>query len=291
MKDFKDKVAVITGGASGMGRGFAERFGADGCKLVIADIEEPVLNQAVQELKDAGIEAVGLVTDVSSGSDMDALSKLAFETYGQVNLLFNNAGVAAGGRVLDSTLKDWEWVLGVNLWGVIHGLRVFLPHMTEHGDGHIINTASVAGLTSYPAMAPYNASKHAVVTISETLYHELQEMESSLGVSVLCPGVIKTNILNSERNRRELFQNPGIPEEPAEEGEVMRDFLNAVYEQALTPDVVAEQVKTAILENQFYIWTDLVYEDAIANRNEDIILRRNPSKRKHLIEEDQSKRF
>lgn len=290
MDELKDKVAVITGGASGMGKAFADLFGAQGCKLLLADIEEPALNAALEELKANGVEAIGLVTDVSSESDMDALGKLAFETYGTVNLLFNNAGVATGGLLVEQTIKNWEWVIGVNLWGVIHGLRVFLPHLIEHGDGHIINTASVAGLTSYPSMGVYNATKHAVVTISETLFDELRTMESSLGVSVLCPGIVKTNILNSERNRPEQLSSPLIPD-VLDEGSEMHSLVTAIYDHGLEPEKVAEQVKTAILENQFYIWTDYVYEKAIATRHEDIIKRRNPTKKVHLLEEDQSKRF
>lgn len=289
MDNFKDKVAVITGGASGMGRAFANLFGTEGCKIVIADIEEPALNATLDELKSKGIEAIGLITDVSSESDMDALGKLALETYGKVNLLFNNAGVGAGGPLVEQTVKDWEWVLGVNLWGVIHGLRVFLPHLLEHGDGHIVNTASVAGLTSYSYTGAYSVSKHGVVTLTETLFHEVRDMESSLGVSVLCPGIVKTNIISSERNRPEQLSDPLIPE-PADEPN-NSSFVDVVYEHGLDPNTVAEQVKTAILENQFYIWTDYVYEEAIASRHDDIINRRNPTKRVHLLEEDQSKRF
>lgn len=289
MDNFKDKVAVITGGASGMGRAFANLFGTEGCKIVIADIEEPALNATLDELKSKGIEAIGLITDVSSESDMDALGKLALETYGKVNLLFNNAGVGAGGPLVEQTVKDWEWVLGVNLWGVIHGLRVFLPHLLEHGDGHIVNTASVAGLTSYSYTGAYSVSKHGVVTLTETLFHEVRDMESSLGVSVLCPGIVKTNIISSERNRPEQLSDPLIPE-PTDEPD-NSSFVDVVYEHGLDPNTVAEQVKTAILENQFYIWTDYVYEEAIASRHDDIINRRNPTKRVHLLEEDQSKRF
>ncbi len=291
MKDFKDKVAVITGGASGMGRAFADRFGADGCKIVIADVEEPTLNQAIKELEANGVEATGVVTDVSNAKDMDALGKLVFEKYGTVNLLFNNAGVATGGPLVDASIQDWEWVIGVNLFGVIHGLRVFLPHMQEHGDAHIVNTASVAGLLSYPQMAVYNTTKHAVVTISETLYNELQQSESNLGISVLCPGIVNTKITESERNRPEQATRPLIPDEPSEENDFTRNFVMDIYAQSLDPSVVAEQVKTGIVENQFYIWTDLVYEDAIINRMDDIVNRKNPTPRKHLLEEDQNKRF
>ena len=291
MKEFKDKVAVITGSASGMGKGFAKLFGSEGCKIVLADIEEPALAQTLEELQSEGIEAIAVKTDVSKKDDIEALSEAALKEYGQVNLLFNNAGVAGGGTIAETDISDWEWVLGVNLWGVIYGLKTFLPHMLEHGDGHIVNTASIAGLTSYTRMGPYNTSKHGVVTISETLYKELAEMNSSLGVSVLCPSIINTNIISSHRNRPERLQSPIISEDPDPEENINWDLLQGIYGEALTPDIVAEQVKAAIENMDFYIWTDLVYKEAIKIRCDDVSSRHNPTLRKHLLEEDQSKRF
>ena len=288
MDTLEGKAAVITGGASGMGRAMADRFGAAGARIMIADVEGPAMDAAVAEMNDAGIDAVGVLTDVSSERDMDELAEAALSRFGQVNVVCNNAGVGGGGLMDELTTADWEWILGVNLWGVIHGIRVFLPHLLEHGDGHIVNTGSIAGHTSYPNIGPYNASKHAVVTISETLYNELQDRGSSVGVSVLCPGLVTTNIITSERNRPETLRSPIIPPDPTPEDEERIQMMMAIYEDAVKPPEVAELVYQAVLDNQFYIWTDYVYAPAITQRHEDIRLGRNPSRRAQLIEEDQT---
>jgi len=289
MDSFDQKVAVITGGASGMGRAFAERFGSAGCQIVIADVEASALETAVAELKAAGIAAVGIKTDVSKAAEMTALSDRVLAEFGQVNLLFNNAGVGGGGALEDLSLQDWEWILGVNLWGVIHGLNAFYPHMLAHGDGHIVNTASVAGMTSYPNMAPYNASKHAVVTISETIYAELAEKKSSLGISCLCPGIVRTNIFQSERNRPEHLRRPFIPPQPDADQQERFQLLTEVYAQAVQPPEVAELVFQAVVNNQFYIWTDPVYAEPIRERHHHIDHTQNPNYRGGLLDEDQSR--
>lgn len=281
MDDFETKldgaVAVITGGASGMGRAFAERFGSAGCRLVLADIEEPALEAAVAELASNGITASGIITDVSDERSMDEFAEHVIAEHGRVDLLFNNAGVGAGGTIDTLTTEDWQWVLGVNLWGVIHGLRVFLPHMLEQDFGHVINTGSIAGHTSYARMASYNASKHAVVTISETLYAELHQRGSAVGVSVLCPGIVNTNILDSERNRPEALMQPLIADEESEALEMLQTVAQEIYSEALDPRIVAETVYEAVSEGRFYIWTDEVFAGAIARRHADIQLGRNPS--------------
>ena len=288
MDTLEGKAAVISGGASGMGRAMADRFGAAGARIMIADVEGPAMDAAVAEMNDAGIDAVGVLTDVSSEREMDELAEAAFSRFGQANVVCNNAGVGGGGLMDELTTADWEWILGVNLWGVIHGIRVFLPHLLEHGDGHIVNTGSIAGHTSYPNIGPYNASKHAVVTISETLYNELQDRGSSVGVSVLCPGLVTTNIINSERNRPETLRSPIIPPDPTPEDEERIQMMLAIYEDAVKPPEVADLVYQAVLDNQFYIWTDYVYTESIMQRHEDIRLGRNPSRRAQLIEEDQT---
>ena len=288
MQTIDGKCAVITGAASGMGRAMAERFGRAGASVVLADVEEPALDAAVAELRAEGITATGVVTDVSDAASMDALAAAALDAHGTVNIVCNNAGVGGGGPLETLTVADWEWVLGVNLWGVIHGIRVFLPHLLEHGDGHVVNTASIAGHTSYPNMAPYNASKHAVVTISETLYNELRQRGSGVGASVLCPGLVNTNIVGSERNRPERLRRPGIPQEPTREEELRHQAVMAIYEQAVDPAEVANRVHDAILGDQFYIWTDGVYAEAIRTRHEDIDGSRNPTWRGDLWEEDQT---
>lgn len=289
MDSFENKVAVITGGASGMGRAFADRFGSEGCKVVIADVEDGALDTAVAELKAAGVDATGIKTDVSKASEMETLSAKVLAEFGQVNLLFNNAGVGGGGAMEDLSLQDWEWILGVNLWGVIHGLNAFYPHMLEHGDGHIVNTASIAGMTSYPNMAPYNASKHAVVTISETIYAELREKKSSLGISCLCPGIVRTNIIQSERNRPEHLHRPFIPPDPAVNQEERFQLMAEIYAHAVEPPEVAELVFQAVVDGQFYIWTDPVYAEPIRERHYNIDHSQNPSYRGGLLDEDQSR--
>ncbi len=278
---------MITGGASGMGRAFADRFAAAGMRLVVADVEEPALDLAVDELRADGADVVGVPTDVSRAESMDELAAAALDAYGAVNLVCNNAGVAGGGPIAEMGTVDWEWVLGVNLWGVIHGIRVFLPHLLEHGDGHIVNTASVAGLTSFPGMGAYNASKHAVVSISETMYQELGAMGSTLGVTVLCPGLVNTRIFESDRNRPEHLQ-PSATLEPAPEDEELRDQMRQVFVDRLRagtqPAEVAELVHDAVLAQQLYVLTDDEYLDAISRRHRVIESRENPEVGPHLLD-------
>ena len=174
MKEFRDKVAVVTGAASGIGRGLADRCVQEGMKVVLADIEEPALAQAESELKADGADVLAVLTDVSKASEVEALAQRTLEAYGAVHLLCNNAGVAAGSTAWESTINDWKWVLGVNLWGVIHGLQAFVPTMLEQDtESHIVNTASLAGLKSFFASAAYHVTKHAVVALSENLYYDL----------------------------------------------------------------------------------------------------------------------
>lgn len=281
MAEFEDSlvgaVAVITGGASGMGRSLAERFGSAGCRLVIADIEESALEQAIAELTSAGTEAIGVPTDVSDEASMDDLAATTFARYDKVDLLFNNAGVGGGGTIDTLTADDWAWILGVNVWGVIHGLRVFLPHMIERDAGYIVNTGSVAGHTSYAGIGPYSASKHAVVSISETLHAELYQAHSAVGVSVLCPGLVNTRIIDSERNRPEQLNHPLIPDEDVEAAAAISAVAEEIYAQALDPAIVADKVFAAMEARQFYIWTDDVFRGAIARRHTDIQESRNPS--------------
>ena len=201
MQDFAGKVAVVTGGASGIGLGLARRFGAEGMRVVIGDIEEGPLAAAVAELSDAGVEVEGVVTDVSDAAQVQALADAAVARFGGVHVVCLNAGVGSGGLSWETTTDTWEWVLGVNLWGVINGIRSFVPLLMQQDAGHIVNTASVAGLVAGPFMGPYNASKHAVVALSETLLHELAMSAGHVHVSVLCPGWVNTRIGESGRNR------------------------------------------------------------------------------------------
>ncbi|HUF33423.1 MAG TPA: SDR family NAD(P)-dependent oxidoreductase [Acidimicrobiales bacterium] len=274
MDELTGRTAVITGAASGMGRAFADRFSAAGMNLVLADIEQAPLDDAVAELSGSGAQVIGVRTDVSDGDQVDALAAAAFERFETVNVVCNNAGVAAGGRIADLAVADWEWVLGVNVWGVVHGLRAFLPHLIAHGDGHVVNTASVAGHTSPPGMAPYNASKHAVVTISETLYNELTADGSTVGVTVLCPGLVSTRIMESDRNRPEQLPKAGIELSP--EDELRRAAITELFAAAKPPAEVADLVHDAILAKQLYLFTDDVFLESIRTRHECIQHMRNP---------------
>ena len=254
MKDLAGKVAVITGGASGIGLGLARRFAADGMKLVLVDIEERALANAAEALQAEGAEVLAERVDVSDGGSMDALGRRVVDRFGTVHVVCNNAGVAASGPIWTLTEADWQFTLGVNLWGVIHGLRVFTPHLVRQNEGHVVNTASLAGLVSVPGMAPYNASKHAVVTISETLYGELAARpDNRVGVSVLCPGFVQTRIHESERNRPTELRNP--KREPTEQQAAMADTMRALIQEGIPVEDVAERVHRAVVEGEFYVFT------------------------------------
>ena len=277
MQDFTGKVAVITGGAEGIGRAIAERAAAAGMKLVLADIDGVRLDAALADLTGRGADAIGLKVDVSKADQVDALAALAFERFGNVHLLVNNAGVGHNRPVWETTQADWDWVMGVNLYGVINGLRSFIPTMLKHGEpGHIVNTASMAGLLSQPGLAIYNASKHAVVTVSEGLHHDLTLRQSKLRVSVLCPAWVKTRIHQSERNRP-----AGGPTEPIGTldpvaNKVGQAIMNAV-ENGIPVEEVADAVFDAVAAERFYILTHPAYKGAVKVRMEDILNDRPPT--------------
>jgi NAD(P)-dependent dehydrogenase (short-subunit alcohol dehydrogenase family) len=246
------QTAVVTGAASGMGRAFAERFGALGMNVVLADVEEPRLVEVAGQMRESGASVLPVVADVASGESVDALAAKAFDTFGAVHVLCNNAGVGGGGPIAELTTNDWEWVLGVNLWGVIHGLRAFLPTMLAGGEpGHIVNTASMAGMIAGPMMGPYNATKFAVVAISETLRAELDMTSARVGVSVLCPGFVNTDIMDSARNRPASLAGRDTPADPEQ-----RAAFKSMLESGRQPAEVAEMVERGIRENKLYIFTD-----------------------------------
>tara|TARA_B100000902_G_scaffold399951_1_gene473919 strand:+ start:3816 stop:4685 length:870 start_codon:yes stop_codon:yes gene_type:complete len=275
---------VITGGASGIGKALAFRFGKEGNDIIIGDVEEAALDIAISELRSEGILATGIVVDVSDLDSVRSFRDQIFSEFSPPYILCLNAGVGAGGSISESDVLDWEWVLGVNLWGVIYGLNTFLPFMEDNNSGHIIITSSIAGHLSYPNMGVYNASKHAVLSIAETLCYELQEKSSEVGVSVLCPGLVKTNILDSERNRPEILTSNDTLDEPDDQG-TRKEAVREIYNLALDPNSVADLVFKAVESKQFYIFTENTFQDAIKSRHRDIELARNPMLGADLVEE------
>ena len=262
------QVAVVTGGASGIGLGMAKHFASKGLRLVLADIEVAALDAAVTELSDAGADVVGVQTDVSNADQVATLADRAYERFGAVNVLCNNAGVVNRGTVWELSLADWEWVIGVDLWSVIHGAREFVPRMLEGGEpGHVVNTASMAGLLSFPNIAPYDVAKSGVVALSEALSHDLRRRNASIGVSVLCPGLVATRIGASDRNRPGA-EPTGPPSAPAP--------ISTRHPDAKTmqPAQVAQHVADAIESDQFWILTHPAYDDYITRRAAGILDRR-----------------
>ena len=275
---------VITGGASGIGKALAFRFGKEGHDIIIGDVEETALEIAISELRSEAILATGIVVDVSDLDSVRSFRDQIFSEFSPPYILCLNAGVGAGGSISESSVLDWEWVLGVNLWGVIYGLNTFLPFMEDNNNGHIIITSSIAGHLSYPNMCVYNASKHAVLSIAETLCYELQEKGIEVGVSVLCPGLVKTNILDSERNRPEILTSNVSLNEPDDQ-DTRKEAVREIYNLALDPDSVADLVFKAVESKQFYIFTENTFQDAIKTRHRDIELVRNPMLGANLVEE------
>jgi NAD(P)-dependent dehydrogenase (short-subunit alcohol dehydrogenase family) len=276
MKDFQGKVAVITGGASGLGRAMADRFARLGMSIVLADVEPNALAKAEAELKAAGAKVIGVRTDVSKAAEVEALARQTLAAFGAVHIVANNAGVAEGGNVWDNTVADWEWVLGVNVWGVIHGVRVFTPIMlAQESEGHIINTASVAGLISPPGMGIYCVSKHAVVTLSECLHHDLAQKSDKIKCSVLCPAYVPTGIADSGRNRPvELNQTR---QKSASDLALDASLKKAVQSGKLSAADVAQKVYEAVRDERFYILTHPKIKPSIQWRMEDILQDRNPT--------------
>jgi NAD(P)-dependent dehydrogenase (short-subunit alcohol dehydrogenase family) len=268
MHPLTGKTAVITGAASGIGLSLARRFGAEAMKLVMADIEPDALAAAAAGLRASGIDVVTQVTDVSNGDQVDELGQVALDAFGAVHLVCNNAGVGGGGLINTLTTADWEWVLGVNLWGVIHGMRVFLPMLLEQGEGHIVNTASVAGLFAAPFMGPYNASKFAVVAISETAHNELAMTGSEVGISVLCPSWVKTRIHESARNRPDDLRNDD--DDGAAES-MVAEAIEGFVAGGLSPEAVADQVADAVAAKRFYILTHPDSKEMVRQRMDAIL--------------------
>ena len=282
MKDFSGRVAVVTGAASGMGLAFSHKFAEEGMKVVLADIESEPLAMAEAALKAKGAEVLSVRTDVRLEEQINRLADAAFTRFGNVHILCNNAGVAASAATLrsrpwESPLSDWDWTLGVNFMGVLYGIRAFIPRMLENGDeGHIVNTASMAGLLT--GGNAYNVSKHGVVCLTEGIYKEFKGMGAKLSASVLCPGLIRTAILDAERNRPEEF-GP-VTDRGALRPEVRQwaETFEAALQAGIEPDEVAVMVFEAIRDDQFYIFpAQPNVLESVRLRMEDIIEQRNPS--------------
>lgn len=289
MQAFEGRVAVVTGAASGMGKAFAERFAQAGMKVVLADVEESALQRTVQEFKQREFDVLGVRADVAKGDAVAALAQQARETYGGVHILCNNAGVVAdsevyqllegkGSRMWEQPLSDWEWTFAVNFWGVVHGIRAFLPIMLAQNEpGHVVNTASIAGLTSGPTLPIYGASKHAVVRISEALHHQLAQAGAQVKVSVLCPGGVNTRIALATRNRPDEYLEDPAARPPAEALEQReREWSALTGARGMAPEAVAARVFQAIQDEQFYILPHDDFDGAIRARMENILGRQNP---------------
>jgi NAD(P)-dependent dehydrogenase (short-subunit alcohol dehydrogenase family) len=276
MIHFQGKTAVITGGASGIGRAMAERFAQEGMRIVLADIEAPALERAVDDMQQNGAEVIGVCADVSHYEQVEALAARAVEAFGGVHILCNNAGVASNGApAWKQSAKDWEWVINVNLWSVIHGIRAFVPRMlSQDEEGHVVNTASLAGLLAMPLAAPYHVTKFGVVALTESLYLEFASAQAKLGVSVLCPAWVKTNILESARNRPASLRNDH--EDPID-GSLEAAFRKRIEAEGLDASHVAARVFQAVRDNQLYILTHPEFNNAIRWRVENIVAGRNPS--------------
>ena len=281
MKNFKGRTAVITGAASGFGLEVSRIAARLGMNIVMADVQQDALDAAAAEISALGAPVLAFRLDVSKGAEVEALGAATLARFGAPNFVFNNAGVGAGGLIWETTLKDWEWVIGVNLMGVAHGIRVFTPMMLAAAaqdpawEGHIVNTASMAGLLNAPTMGVYNASKSAVVAMSETLYQDLRLVTDQIGASVLCPFFVPTGITKSGRNRPDEFANDVKPTKSQLIGQAMSD--KAVSSGKVSAAQVAQFVFDAVAENRFYIYSHPKALASVQVRLEDIMTPRNPT--------------
>ena len=275
MQHFEDKVAVVTGAASGIGRGIARQCVAEGMKVALADIDEEGLHDLSEELTEQGASVKTFATDVRDFNSVDALAHSSQDAFGSIHLVFNNAGVMLGGYAWERTEDDWRWVFDVNFFGVLNGVRSFVPLLLEQGEeAHLVNTASIGGLMVGPFLSPYIVSKHAVVALTESVYYELQTLDAPVGISALCPGPISTGIVNSERIR---------PDDRSEKAplrsKLERDFdqmLTTGVQAGLDPDAVGPIVFSALRENRFWIYTHPMAEESILPRAQSILKGMNP---------------
>jgi NAD(P)-dependent dehydrogenase (short-subunit alcohol dehydrogenase family) len=277
MKDFKNKVAVITGAASGIGRGLAEYCAQQEMKIVLADVEEKVLSMAESEMQAGGADIIAVITDVSKIEDVQSLARRTIDAFGKVDLLFNNAGVATGSSIWESSINDCKWVIGVNLWGVIHCVHEFIPIMLKQGTPcHIVNTSSIAGLTTYHPSALYQLTKHSIVALSEQLHHDLELRGANIKVSVICPGVVNTNIMDAERNRPEIYLNEPSQGAKSPEPDEMEQAFRKMAKAGMPPSVLAEIAFKAIEEEKFYIITHPEMKPLVQMRMDGVMKERHP---------------
>ncbi len=282
ISDFSGKTAVLTGAGSGFGLEMARIAATRGMNLVLVDVQQDALDKAVAELEAAGAQVLPFKLDVSDASQVDAMAQAALKRFGAPHLVFNNAGVGAGGLIWENSLKDWQWVLGVNIMGVVHGVRSFTPMMLDAAKadpawrGHIVNTASMAGLLNPPNMGVYNVSKHAVVSLTETLFHDLSLVTGQIGASVLCPFFVATGIHQSGRNRPGGLQDAQTAKTRSQRvGEAMT--AKAVGSGHVSAADVAQKVFDAVATNRFYIYSHPKALKSVQTRMEDIVQARNPT--------------
>ena len=276
MDSFSGKTAVVTGAASGIGFALAERFASEGMRVVLADVEEAALEAAVKRITGTGASAIGVVTDVSNADDVAALARRARSKFDGIHIACNNAGVFAGGLLWEESLADYRWMMDVNVWGVIHGIRTFIPIMLEQDtECHLVNTASMAALTAMPFAGIYHMTKHAVLALSESLYHELEINSDKVKVSVLCPELIKTGIVTCDRNRPPEYSKPGDVRD-TDARQLVMESINEGVEGGIDPSVMADRVVAAIRSGTFYILSKDGWRDTANQRLDDIRVGRNP---------------
>ena len=274
MKEFEGKTAVVTGAASGIGRALAERFAQARMQVVLADIEKDALERAVAELEQRQHRVIGVVANTMVRDSVEALAKRAIAEFGKVHIVCNNAGVASTGEALKPVWevadRDWQWVMGVNFWGVLYGLQAFVPHMLAHGEeGHIVNTASLAALM--PGGGTYGVSKHGVLSLTETLLRDLRARGAKIGASVLCPGFVNTQIIDAERNRPKELAAGGSAVAPA-----MLDIGRAMLAQGKAPSEVADVVFNSIEEDRFYVLPHPAWDNTVRARVDAVLARGAP---------------
>jgi NAD(P)-dependent dehydrogenase (short-subunit alcohol dehydrogenase family) len=271
LRELSGKVAVVTGAASGMGRAFAQRFAEEGMRVVLADVERDALDRAVAELRSAGNPALGVPTDVSSRDAVERLAAAALDAFGSVHLVVNNAGVEGylDGALWEATGKDWRWTMGVNFWGVVHGVQTFLPVMlAQDAESHMVNTASMTAVVSGRNM--YSVTKQAVLSLTETVHAQLSERQARVGISALCPGIVATRLFQGSRNRPEELRNERQPA-GAEQGRELRRAMHERLQAGMPPSEVASILVEGVHEGRLYILTDHDWDDRIRARTEAIL--------------------